>query len=156
MPLNDQSKIGLANRFGVVVDQGNFDLGSWQKCEGLDVTFEMPEFRAGDQGNMRWFFPANTKYKPIKLLRAATKDDSAKVREWLNKNAWTQSATRGSITIALYDSFAEKILDWTLRNALPKSWNVTTMDAGASQVAIETLEIEHEGWLEDDQKMLGA
>ena len=49
MPLNDQSKIGLANRFGVVVDQGSFDLGSWQKCEGLDVTWYMPDYRAGDE-----------------------------------------------------------------------------------------------------------
>jgi phage tail-like protein len=155
MALNDQSQIGLANRFHVKVDQGSYDLGSWQKCEGLDVTWEMPEFRAGDQGNMRWFFPANTKYKTIKLIRAATKDESSKVREWLNKNAWTQGATRGGITITLYDSFAAEILHWDLKNALPKAWNISNMDAGASQVAIETLEFDHEGFL-DDEKMLGA
>jgi phage tail-like protein len=153
MALNDQSKIGLANRFTVVVDQGSYNLGSWQKCEGLDVTWEMPEFRAGDAGNMRWFFPANTKYKPIKLLRGATKEDSTKVRDWLNKNAWTQTATRGSITVTLHDSFGEAVLDWHLKNALPKSWNITNMDAGGSQVAIETLEIDHEGFLDDEKQL---
>jgi phage tail-like protein len=155
MPLNDQSKIGLANRFGVVVDQGSFNLGSWQKCEGLDVTWDMPDYRAGDDGNMRWFFPANTKYKPIKLIRAATAEDSQKVRDWLNKNAWTQDATRGGITVTLYDSFGEEILHWDLKSALPKAWSINAMDAGASQVAIETLEIDHQGFLEDE-KMLGA
>lgn len=153
MALNDQSKIGLANRFTVVVDQGSFNLGSWQKCEGLDVTWDMPDFRAGDSGNMRWFFPANTKYKPIKLYRGATKEDSPKVRDWLNKNAWTQTSTRGTITVTLHDSFGDPVLDWVLKNALPKAWNITNMDAGGSNVAVETLEIDHEGFL-DDEKML--
>jgi len=153
MALNDDSKIGLANRFKVVADQGDWDLGSWQKCEGLDVTWDMPDFRAGDDGNMRWFFPANTKYKPIKLIRAATADDSKKVRDWLNANAWTQDKSRGTITITLYDSFATEILVWELKYALPKSWSINAMDAGASQVAIETLEIEHQGFLEDELKL---
>ena len=154
MALNDQSKIGLANRFVVtVVEQQTYDLGSWQKCEGLDVTWDVPDFRAGDQGNMRWFFPANTKYKTVKLIRAATKDDSTKVRDWLNKNAWTQSQTRGLIHIQLMDSFAEMILDWELKNALPKAWSINNMDAGASQVAVETLEFEHEGFLDDERQL---
>jgi len=154
MPLNDQSKIGLANRFVVtVVEQQTYDLGSWQKCEGLDVTWDVPDFRAGDQGNMRWFFPANTKYKSVKLIRAATKDDSGKVRDWLNKNAWQQDQTRGIIKIQLMDSFAEEIIDWELKNALPKAWSINTMDAGASQVAVETLEIEHEGFLADERML---
>jgi phage tail-like protein len=154
MALNDQSKIGLANRFAVeAVDQKKWDLGSWQKCEGLDVTWDMPDYRAGDAGNMRWFFPANTKYKAIKLLRAATADDSQKVRDWLNANAWTQSQSRGIIKITLFDSFAEVILEWELKNALPKSWSINAMDAGASQVAIETLEIDHEGFLDDERKL---
>src|ERR1700761_3202624 len=152
MALNDQSKIGLATRFGVVaVEQTTYALGSWQKCEGLDVTWDMPDFRAGDSGNMRWFFPANTKYKPVKLYRAAQKDDSAKVRDWLNNNAWTQNKTRGIVKITLYDSFAEDILEWELKNAIPKSWSINNMDAGASQVAVETLELEHEGFLQDER-----
>ena len=154
MALNDQSKIGLANRFVVtVVEQQTYDLGSWQKCEGLDVTWDVPDFRAGDQGNMRWFFPANTKYKTVKLIRAATKDDSTKVRDWLNKNAWQQDQTRGLIHIQLMDSFAEMILDWELKNALPKAWSINNMDAGASQVAVETLEFEHEGFLDDERQL---
>ncbi|MCW2594885.1 MAG: hypothetical protein JWR06_1354 [Jatrophihabitans sp.] len=153
MPLNDTTKIGLANRFHVVVDQSSYDLGSWQKCEGLDVTWDVPDYRAGDAGNMRFFFPGNTKYKPIKLIRAATAEDSAKVRDWLNKNAWTQAATRGGITITLFDSFAEPILTWNLKNTLPKGWSINAMDAGASSVAIETLEIDHEGFLEDERML---
>jgi phage tail-like protein len=152
MPLNDQSLIGLANRFGVkVVDQSQYDLGSWQKCEGLDVTWDVPDYRSGDGGNQRWFFPANTKYTTVKLMRAATSKDSEAVRTWLTANSWTQAQTRGIITITLYDSTATKIIDWELKNALPRKWSINSMDAGASQVSIETLEIDHEGFLEDDK-----
>jgi len=154
MALNDQSSVGLANRFHVKVDTSPYDLGTWQKCEGLDVTWDIADFRSGDHANMRWYFPGNTKYKPIKLLRAANKKDSELVQQWLNTAAWTQTKARGTMAITLFDSFAAAILTWNLRAAMPKAWNISTMDAGASQVAIETLELDHEGFLEEDQRIL--
>ena len=48
MPLNDQSVIGLANRFTVKVTPGEHDLGSWTKAEGLDVTWDVADYRAGE------------------------------------------------------------------------------------------------------------
>ena len=60
MPLSDGTKIGMANRFTVVIDNGDYDLGSWSQVDGLDVKWDMAEYRAGDGGNDRWYFPANT------------------------------------------------------------------------------------------------
>src|SRR5438067_894902 len=100
--LNDQTKIGLANRFLVTVDPGKFSLGSFQKAEGLDVTWDMPDYRAGDGGNQRWFFPANTKYQSVKLMRAVS-DDSKSVREWLDSNSFTFATARSLVTIELFD-----------------------------------------------------
>jgi phage tail-like protein len=148
--LNDTTNVGLANRFLVTIVPGDYDLGSWQKCEGLDVTWDMPDYRAGDGGNQRWFFPANTKYTAVKLLRAAC-DDSMKVRDWLNKNSFTFSKSRCQVKIQLFDSTGKiPVVEWDLRNAQPKKWSINSMDAGASQVSIETLEFEHEGFLEDE------
>jgi phage tail-like protein len=151
MAVNDQTLIGLANRFSVtVVEQSQYDLGTWQKAEGLDVSWDVPDYRAGDTGNQRWFFPANTKYKTVKLVRAANQTDSPKVKEWLTANSFTYTKSRGIIVITLFDSTATKIMDWELKNALPRSWAINSMDAGASSVSIETLEIDHEGFLEDE------
>jgi phage tail-like protein len=149
--LNDQTKIGLANRFKVTVDPGSHDLGSFQKCEGLDVTWDMPDYRAGDGGNARWFFPANTKYTSVKLIRAVS-DDSQLVRTWLDQNSFAFSSQRLLVTIELFDSTGKPpaLLTWVLRNAQPKKWSINNMDAGASQVSVETLEFEHEGFLEDE------
>jgi phage tail-like protein len=148
--LNDTTNIGLANRFAVTVDPGSYNLGSFQKAEGLDVTWDMPDYRAGDGGNQRWYFPANTKYTSVKLVRAVS-DDSLAVRDWLNSNSFTFGKARCLVTIDLYDStLTKKMLTWVLRNAQPKKWSVNNMDAGASQVSLETLEFEHEGFLDDD------
>jgi phage tail-like protein len=150
--INDQSVIGLANRFKVKVIPGGYDLGSWQKCEGLDVTWDMPEYRGGDMGNFRVFFPGNTKYSTVKLMRAASASDTPTVQKWLEKNQFHYTDSRATaIDVTLCDSAGSPIHVWALRNAQPKKWSVNSMDAGASQVSIETLELEHEGFLENDR-----
>lgn len=55
--------------------------------------------------------------------------------------------------IELYDSGAKSVAQWTLRDVMPSKWSITTFDAGASQVAIETLELVHRGFLEDERKL---
>jgi phage tail-like protein len=153
--LNDTTNIGLANRFKVTIDPGSYDLGSWQKADGLDVTWDMPDYRAGDAGNQRWFFPANTKYTPVKLARAAC-DDSMNVRAWLNKNSFNFSQSRCIVTVQLFDSSGTKaVCTWELRNAMPKKWSINSMDAGASQVSVETIEFDHEGFLDDETTIGG-
>ena len=152
MALNDQSKIGLGNRFKVKVTPGGWDLGSWAKADGLDVSWEVPDYRMGDGWNARLFAPANTKYNPVKLTRAADSKDSKTVRDWLNKNAINHDVG-AEVEIKLHDSFGEPVIAWNLRNAVVKKWSITTFDAGQGSVAIEQLEIDHEGFLDDEKKL---
>jgi hypothetical protein len=87
MPLANDVPLALANRFKVKVDApGEIDLGSWAKVEGLDVTFDVVEYRAGDAWNSRWYCPGATKYSTVKLSRAVTAD-TTKVKDWLSKTA---------------------------------------------------------------------
>jgi phage tail-like protein len=150
MPLSDQAQLGLINRFLVTVVPGNFDLGSWSKAEGLDVTFDVPEYRAGDAGNHRWYFPGHTKYSSLKLSRGANKQDTKKVQEWLKKTATKFEV--GDIKVTLRDAHHDEVAEWTLKMGMPVKWAITGFDAGGSQVAIETLEITHNGFLEDDHR----
>lgn len=151
-PLNDQSKVGLGNRFKVKVTPGGWDLGSWAKADGLDVSWEVPDYRMGDAWNHRLFAPANTKYSAVKLTRAAEAKGSGEVRKWLEKNSKSHDVG-AEVSITLHDSFGTKVIDWNLRNVVVKKWAVTSFDAGTGSVAIETLELEHEGFLEDDKKL---
>jgi len=148
MALNDTSIVGLVNHFTVKIDgQKEYDLGSWYKVDGLEVTWDVPDARVGDQVNFRYFAPANTKYGPVKLSRAANETDSKSVRQWLNE---TQAAHKvGNLaTIKLHDSNTAGVLEWELRNVMPAKWSISTFDAGGSAVAVEVLELQHEGFLE--------
>jgi phage tail-like protein len=151
MGLTDTSSIGLANRFVVSMSgKSEYDLGSWTKAEGLDVAWDIAEYRMGDGGNDRLYFPGNTKYTNVKLIRGVS-EETEKVKQWLNKNSWEMEVFTGSIQ--LYTTAAKKVTEWTLRDVMPAKWSITSFDAGASQVAMETLELVHRGFLEDERKL---
>jgi phage tail-like protein len=146
MPLNDQTKLGLANRFTVTIDFATYNLGSWAQADGLDVKWDVAEYRAGDNGNSRWYFPGNTQYSTIRLTRAAC-EDSQKVKKWLSDTSFTWKPYSGKIV--LHDSAGAPVMDWELQQVMPVKWSISGFDAGASKVATETLELAHLGFLED-------
>lgn len=153
MPLSDSSKIGLSNRFVVKMSgKSEYDLGSWTKADGLDVSWDVAEYRAGDGGNDRFYFVGNTKYNNIKLTRAVS-DETTKVRQWLDKNSFESELFVGSIELHTSHKADGPLTDWELRDVMPVKWSVTTMDAGASQVAMELLELAHRGFLKDETKL---
>lgn len=153
MPLTDTSKVGLSNRFVVsMAGMKKFDLGSWSKADGLDVTWDVAEYRMGDGGNDRLYFPGNTKYTNVKLSRAVS-EEYAKTKEWLDSTSFNWAPFEGKIELFTSNGNEPAVATWTLRDVMPSKWNVATFDAGASQVAIETLELVHRGFLNDEHKL---
>jgi phage tail-like protein len=148
--LNDASKLGLANRFSVTIDFASYDLGSWAQADGLSVKWNIAEYRAGDAGNARWYFPGNTEYSSIRLTRAAS-DDSKAVQKWLSDTSFKWKPYTGRVV--LHDSGGGEIMEWNLRHVMPVHWQIVGFDAMASKVATETLELAHLGFLEDAQAM---
>ncbi|MGZ4739433.1 MAG: phage tail protein [Ilumatobacteraceae bacterium] len=150
MPIANDVPLALANRFTVKVDApGEIDLGSWAKVDGLDVTFDVVEYRAGDAWNSRWYCPGLTKYSTVKLSRAVTATDTAKVKDWLSKTAMDHKP--GIMVIELRDSADKMVFSWEMRSAMPSKWSVSGFDAGTSKIATEQLEIVHLGFLDDDR-----
>jgi len=151
MPLTDTSQIALANRFRVVMS-GNqkYDLGSWSKAEGLDVSWDVAEYRSGDGGNDRLYFPGNTKYNNVRLSRGISEEAKA-TKKWLDTTSWDMELFEGFIEVL--DAGGKPVAEWTLRDVMPSKWQITTLDAGASQVVIETLDLVHRGFLNDERKL---
>jgi phage tail-like protein len=142
--------VAMANRFVVYIDKGDYDLGSWSKVQGLDVQWDVAEYRAGDAGNDRWYFPGNTKYQTVKLERAAC-PDSETVRKWLSETSFKWQAQTGAIR--LFDANGSRVMEWTLRDVMPTKWSMAGFEAGQSRVALETLELHHRGFLDDEIKL---
>jgi phage tail-like protein len=150
MPLSDTTLLGMANRFTVEISNGTYNLGSWSQVDGLDVKWDMAEYRAGDSGNERWYFPGNTHYSVVRLTRAASAE-SKSVRQWLDSTSfkWEPQVA----TVWLHDSAGAKVTSWELKSVMPLRWSISGFDAGASRVVTETLELNHRGFLADEMKL---
>lgn len=128
-------------RHSFVVNIEGHDLGSWQKVSGLDVAFDVIEFREGS-GPTR-YFPGATKYSSIKLERTFVGDTT--LSDWFT--AFSQSPTeRVQGTIILYDPAHTEVARWNFENAWPQKLTGPVLNAGANDVPIESIELVHEGF----------
>lgn len=159
MPLNMANSIasmasgqlglrGDSSRFLVIFDYGEYDLGSWSRVGGLEVNYDMVEYRVGDS-NQVWSVPGLTKYSKITLSRA-TGVDSAAVQKWLAETARKPKVFSGCIQ--LQSVFGIPLCEWTLKSFVPIGWKIAEMDSKAATVVTETLSLAHTGFLKDDLK----
>lgn len=132
---------GLALHFEVMID--NFDLGPWSKCEGLTVKFDIIPHSDGTEDYIH-HIPGATGYENIKLTRPMTQLSNA-VTVYLS--AQRHAPTKGTGSITLMDASRTTVANWELFGVLPVRWAGPTLDVGANQIALETLELAHEGFL---------
>jgi phage tail-like protein len=142
-PLAQESMLGLAMRFDVVVD--GIDLGGWATCQGLAVSFGAESWPEGGTNDYIPILPGQVKYDPIKLTRAMSAAQTGSVMAWLAKKVVDFSP--GTAQITLRDAKGGEVASWSLRNVYPSKWTGPGLDAGASKIALETLELMHEGFL---------
>jgi phage tail-like protein len=152
MALSQQVRIGMAMRFRVVVD--DIDLGGWATCTGLQVNFESTAVQEGANYEYQTILPERVTYQAITLKRAMTQQDSAQVQRWLAQvvSQWYDATSPSDYSartarITLLDAYGGEVASWSLRSIYPHSWKGPDLNASGSEVAIETLELVHEGFL---------
>lgn len=146
MGLLQNLDVGMGHHFSVVIDNPAFDLGTWSKASGLQVTWNICEYRVGDQGNQFWVIPGTTKYSNIKLSRAACAQSNI-VQMWLSQTSTNPSPLSGAISLV---AMGIPIAIWPLNGFFPIGWSITDFDAEHGRAAIETLELVHGGFLFDE------
>lgn len=136
-------EFALALRFHVTIDdQGS--LGSWSKCDGLTVEYEVFEYQEGGQNDYVHRLPGRCKYQNIKLTRPLDKT-SADVASWVAGQR--KKVERSNAEIAVLDPAGEVVAKWNLNGVYPVKWTGPSLDASGNQIAIETLELAHNGFL---------
>jgi phage tail-like protein len=152
----------LVARFHVTIS--GIDLGGWARCQGLQVKFNPEPIKEGGNYHYQPILQGHIEYPNVTLARAMTKANSGQVQGWLKDQAkdWIDSLSSGNsalrrmvgmdgsgktATIRLYDSHYEEVGSWVLRNVYPASWKGPDLEASTLGVAIETLELAHEGFL---------
>ena len=129
--------------FTVTAGDGSHDLGTWSKVSGLDVTFDLAEYRSGDHAHVsRWHFPGNTKYGTVTLHRSSSGEIDL-VLAWLRNVAETGESQ--TLVITLFDQKGEAVVSWQLEGVVPTKYTAGSFNAEGNDVAIETLVLSHEG-----------
>jgi phage tail-like protein len=114
----------------------------FSECSGLEATMKVDEWQEGGRNDAVLRFPARITHPSIKLRRGVTTTDDL----W----AWHELYVRGrgrrrDGVIELVDDVGSVVRTWRFRRGLPVRWAGPPLAAGQSQVAIEELEIAHEG-----------
>jgi phage tail-like protein len=152
MAIAVNTQLGLAMRFRVVVDE--VDLGGWSSCTGLSVGFKNTLVAEGANYAYQTILPDRVEYPVLTLKRAMNRQDSTHVQQWLTRVVaqWYGAKSPSDYAartarITLYDAHGEQVATWSLRNVYPAGWQGPDLDANGSHVAIETLQLVHEGFL---------
>ena len=127
-------------QFRVVYDNMEF---IFQEVTGLSAETQVIEYR---HNNSKVFdtikMPGIQKLGNVTLKKGIFKGDDDL---WKNFNAIKNTAKKTTVVISLLDESNAVAMSWNLTNAFPTKITATDMKADSNEVAIETMEIAHEG-----------
>ncbi len=117
---------------------------SFQEVSGLDIESQPIEYRHGDSPEFSTIkMPGIKKTGNITMKKGVFKSDN-KFWDWFNQIKMN-TVKRIPITISLLDETGAPAMVWTLANAWPTKITGTDMKSDGNEVAVESIEIAHEG-----------
>lgn len=129
-------------RFRYKVEIEGLTAGGFSEVTGFDASIDVIEYREGDQVQTPLKLPGLKKYSNITLKQGLI--DSDVLYNWM-KAGIDGAVERKTITITLLDITGKDAASWTVINAWPTKYTAPEFNATSSEVAIEQLEIAHEG-----------
>lgn len=123
----------------------------FSKVSGLTANVEVIEYREGGDPLTMRKFPGQVSYDNVTLERGFTADSD--LVSWIDSvyNPTQQVQTnvqRYDVTIDVLDGAGNTQRTFVLKNAFPASRQIGDLDATGNDMLIETLELAHEGIVE--------
>lgn len=127
--------------FRLTID--GIDRAGFRECSGLDSAQDPIEYREGNEKPLTVRkLPGLVKYSNITLKWGIIEDTD--LFEW-RTTAVDGKVERKNGSILLLDDTGEEKVRWNFRDGWPTKWTGPSFNATGNEVAIETLEIAHEG-----------
>jgi len=128
--------------FNFVVEIEGLIVGGFSEVSGLESNVEVTTYREGGLNRYDHKLPGPTTYANLVLTRGLTDIETL----W----NWYDNVTRGIIrrkngTILLLDPQRLPVAWWDFHAAYPVRWVGPQLRAAATEVAVEQLELAHEG-----------
>jgi phage tail-like protein len=132
------------------VELGGQQTGFFRSVSGLKSETEVIDYREGGNNDVIRKLAGATRYANIRLTRPFTGDRS--LYDWY-ATIQKPNPSRIDGRITMFDRQGTKIATWEFTNGFPAKWEGPDFDASTNEVAIETIEIAHEGLtLSDDDR----
>lgn len=129
-------------RFRYKVEIDGLDAGGFSEVTGFDASIDVIEYREGDMVTTPMKLPGLKKYGNITLKQGLV--DSMVLYDWIIAGV-DGAVQRKTITVTLLDEEEAPAASWQVINAWPMKYTAPDFSATSYEVAIETLEIAHEG-----------
>jgi len=128
--------------FNFLVEIDGVTVAGFSECSGLSTETDAAEYRTGAEDITVRKLPGLVKYSNITLKRGFTQ--SKELWQW-RKQVLDGKTQRRSGTVTLLDEARKPAIRWNFREGWPRKLDGPTLNAKTNEVAIETLEIAHEG-----------
>ena len=139
-------------KYNYEVQIDGIKVAGFSEISAPDITVDPIEYREGNfpvlnAGKQ----PGIVKYGNVTLKWGLTTDTS--LYKWLNEAELGGGADitkiQKTVVISLHDDKQKEIAKWTIINAWPTKYTAPDLNATANEVAIEQLELVHEGITRD-------
>ena len=126
------------------VDIGGSSAAEFTECSGLDMSVKYDEIREGGQNEFVHRLPGRIEYGNLVLKRGYA--TSIEFMDWCLSVLNRRHIQRRDVTVALMSlDSAQRLFQWTFLGAYPVKWSGPSFKAGEPAIAIETLELAHQG-----------
>lgn len=133
--------------FNFLVEIENVTVAGFHEVSGLTTETDAIDYRNGDEENIVRKLPGLKKVVNIVMKRGYT--DSTELWQW-RKQVLDGQTQRQSGSVVLLNENREPVLRWNFREGWPCKWEGPALNAKNNEVAIEALEICHEGLVLED------
>lgn len=124
------------------VECGGQKQGIFTEVSGLQVEMDVMEYQEGGNNGFVHRLPGFTKVSNITLKYGMTKNND--LFKWLMDVA-SGKLSRRNVSIVMLDTAGNELMRWNFQNAYPVKWIGSQFRSAEAAVAIDTLELAHEG-----------
>jgi phage tail-like protein len=130
-------------KFHFLVQWGGERIG-FTELTGVDIQVEAIEYREGSSPEYSKIkMPGMHKFSNITLKRGTMSGDSD-FYKWVNTIS-LNTVERRDIIISLLNESHAPVMTWKVKNSFPVKLQASDLKSDGNEVAIETLELAHEG-----------
>jgi len=117
-------------------------VGGFSECQGLEASMKIEECNEGGNNGTVLKFPGRVSWRDITLKRGVAANSS--LWDWFYGFARGHGKRRDGVIALLNERLAPSNI-WYFRRGLPLKYSGPQMNATQTNVAIESIEIAHEG-----------